>query len=127
MDHVSDAVRPIDTTTSRADRPAIPNIVTRTISSTAAAIVALPALAIAGAPVHASGMQMFVAFAIAVVAFIASTTLASARLAALVGVALVAVCAWLLAQVSFPAAAWVVAPALGFGAGLIAPTRNFRG
>src|SRR2546423_11974396 len=126
MDQVSDAVRPVDAPTSRPARPAIPDIVTRTVSGAVAAVVALPALAIAGAPVHASPLQIFIAVGIAVVAFFAATALAAGRVGALVGVAVVGTSAWLLAQVSFPAAAWVVAPALGFGVRLIAPTRDYR-
>src|SRR2546425_8294117 len=126
MDHVSDAVRPIDRPTSRADRPAIPDIVTRTVSGAVAAVVGLPALSIAGVPVHASALQFSLAISIAAVAFFAAASLASAQLAALAGIAVVGVCAWLLAQVSFPAAALVVAPALGFGGGLISPGRDYR-
>src|SRR5437763_16456291 len=126
MDHVSDAVRPIDATTSRAIRPVIPDIVAHTISCAVVAVVALPALSIAGAPVHGSALQLFLAVAISAVAFLAAAALALGRIAALVGLVVVAVSAWLLAQVSFPAAAWVVAPAVGFGAGLIAPWRDFQ-
>src|SRR5437763_15409323 len=126
MDHVSEAIRPVDAPTARADPPAIPDIVTRTITGAVAAVVALPALAIAGAPVHASVVQLFVAVALAGVAFVAAAAFASARFAALPGVAVVSVSAWLLAQVSFPAAACVVAPALGFGTGMIAGVRDYR-
>src|SRR5437764_7942631 len=123
MDQVSDPVRPVDAPVSRSDRPAIPDIVTRTIAGAVAGLVVLPALAIAGAPVHASALQMFVAVAIAVLGVIVGTALRGGRVAGLVGVAVVGASAWLLAQVSFPAAAWVVAPALGFGAGLIGSSR----
>src|SRR6266487_957417 len=104
MDHVSDAVRPIDAPTSRADRPAIPDIVTRTISIAVVAVVVLPALAIAGAPVHASAIQIATALPIALVAFVVANALASSRVATLAGVAIVGVCVWLLAQAAFPAA-----------------------
>src|SRR4029078_3992371 len=120
MDHVSDAVRPIDGPTSHTDRLPISDIVTRTVSTPVFPVLALPALSIAGVPVHASAPQMFIAIAISALGFVAGSALASGRVARIVGVGIVGVSAWLLAQVSFPAAAWVVAPALGYGAGLIA-------
>src|SRR4051794_24766682 len=98
MDHVSDAVRPVDPPISRAAPRASLDIVTRTISGAVVAVLALPALSIAGAPVHASAVQFCVAVAIAVFAFLAAAALASGRFAALVGVAIVAASAWLLAQ-----------------------------
>ena len=98
MDHVSDAVRPIVATTSRAIRPVIPDIVARTISCAVVAVVALPALSIAGAPVHGSALQLFLAVAISAVAFLAAAALALGRIAALVGLVVVAVSAWLLAM-----------------------------
>ncbi len=90
------------------------------IAAAGAGIVAAPAAAIAGAPVHASMLQLGIATAIAVAAAIAARWLARGTFAPAVVVA-GGVAAWLLAQASYPVAAWVVAPPAGVAAGLCWP------
>ena len=80
--------------------------------------VALPAAATIGAPVHAPVWQGLVGGAIAALAAAASMRAARAGYLQPVGVAIVAVASWLLAQSSYPVAAWLVAPSLGTGVAL---------
>ncbi len=90
------------------------------LAAAGAGIVAAPAVAIAGAPVHASVVQFVVATAIAIAAAFAARWLVRGTFAP-VAVAAGAVATWLLAQASYPVAAWVVAPATGVAAGLCWP------
>ena len=85
-----------------------------------AGVTALPALAIARAPVHASPFQCVIAVLIALFAFAVGASATRGRVLPLVGVIGAGTGAWLLAQASYPVAAWLVAPVLGFGAGLAA-------
>jgi len=48
------------------------------------------------------------------------------QLLQLAGGAQVCVAAWLLAQASYPVAAWIIAPTLGVGVGLVMPTGRRR-
>jgi peptidoglycan/xylan/chitin deacetylase (PgdA/CDA1 family) len=89
--------------------------------------LALPALAIAGAPVHAKPPQIAVAGMIAVCAAAVATRIRGGRLLPLAGTAAAGVAAWLLAQASYPVAAWLIAPALGIGAGLASGRPDRRG
>jgi peptidoglycan/xylan/chitin deacetylase (PgdA/CDA1 family) len=91
-----------------------------------AGTLVLPALAIAGAPVHASALQMAVALVIAVVVAAGISMLPRALLLHLAGGAMVCAAAWLLAQASYPVAAWIIAPTLGAGVGLVTPAARRR-
>jgi len=75
----------------------------------------LPALAIRGAPVHASFAQALLAVLIGGAAFVLAGRPGQQRPLAPLGGGIVAVAAWLLAQVSYPAAGWIVAVSLGLG------------
>jgi peptidoglycan/xylan/chitin deacetylase (PgdA/CDA1 family) len=86
----------------------------------------LPALAIVGAPVHASALQIAVAVAIGVAVAAGASVLRRGQLLQLAGGAQVCVAAWLLAQASYPVAAWIIAPTLGVGVGLVMPTGRRR-
>jgi peptidoglycan/xylan/chitin deacetylase (PgdA/CDA1 family) len=77
--------------------------------------VILPALAISGKPVSAPPLMAAVAAAIGLAFMSAALPFTSTRLLAPVGVAMVGVAAWLLAQASYPVGAWLVAPTLGVG------------
>lgn len=93
----------------------------RVIRETAAAAlgaVALPAVATVGAPVHAPVWQGLVGVAVAAAVAVATMRLARSGSLQLVGVAIVSVTCWLLAQSSYPVAAWLVAPSLGIGTAL---------
>jgi peptidoglycan/xylan/chitin deacetylase (PgdA/CDA1 family) len=89
--------------------------------------LALPALAIGGAPVHAKPVQVVVAIVIGLLAAAAATRVRSSRLLPLAGIVAAGVAAWLLAQASYPVAAWLIAPALGVGAGLASGRPDPRG
>lgn len=90
------------------------------IAAAGGGIVALPALAILGDPVHASAGQSGVAMLLAVLVGIAVSRLASPPMAP-VAVLAGGTGAWLLAQASYPVAGWVVAPIIGIVAGLSWP------
>ncbi len=92
----------------------------------AAAVCVLPALAIAGEPVRASLLQCAVAGAIALAAILVASAAPRVRLLAGLGVLGCGTAAWLLAQVSYPVASWLIGPALGLGAGLAAPSATIR-
>jgi peptidoglycan/xylan/chitin deacetylase (PgdA/CDA1 family) len=92
----------------------------------AAGTLLLPALAIAGAPVHASALQFVVALVVAVAIAAATSMLPRGGLLHLVGGVLVCVAAWLLSQASYPVAAWIIAPTLGAGVGLVIPDASRR-
>ncbi len=66
---------------------------------------------------------MAIAVGLAAAGFALGSMFAPSRVLAVVGVVVVGACGWLLAQVSFAGAAWVVAVAAGFGAGLIVGVR----
>jgi len=89
--------------------------------------LALPPLAIAGAPVHAKPLQIAVAAVIAVCAAAFATRVRGGRLLPLAGIVAAGVAAWLLAQASYPVAAWLIAPTLGIGAGLASGRPDPRG
>ncbi len=86
----------------------------------------LPAVAIVGAPVHAAVWQAVVAAAIALGAAWLVSRLDGGRFGPLLGVAISGAAAWLLAQVSYPVGAWIIAPMLGCGIGLVCPTPGAR-
>jgi peptidoglycan/xylan/chitin deacetylase (PgdA/CDA1 family) len=92
----------------------------RYVASGLAGVAVLPALAVARAPVHATPFQCAIAVVIALFAFAVGALLARVRVLAVLGVLGAGTAAWLLAQASYPVAAWLIAPALGFGAGLVA-------
>jgi peptidoglycan/xylan/chitin deacetylase (PgdA/CDA1 family) len=89
--------------------------------------LALPALAIAGAPVHAKPPQIAVAGGIAVCAAAVATRGRRGRLLPITGILAAGVAAWLLAQASYPVAGWLIAPAVGVGAGLASGRPDPRG
>ena len=88
------------------------------VSSGLPGVLVLPALAIAGAPAHASAFQCAISVLIALAAFGVAARFASRRALAPLAIVGAGCGAWLLAQASYPVAAWLVAPAFGFGAGL---------
>ncbi len=88
----------------------------------AAGAVALPPLAVLGAPVHASPLQAAVAALLAIAVGMAASPLASRWLAP-VSIVLAGTAAWLLAQASYPVAAWIIAPLVGIAAGFCWPRR----
>lgn len=90
------------------------------LAAAGAGIVAAPAAAIAGAPVHASALQLAVATAIAIVAAIVARWIVRGAFGPIAVVA-GGVAAWLLAQASYPAVAWLIAPTAGVAAGLCWP------
>lgn len=83
--------------------------------------LALPSLAIAGAPAHASALQIAVAAAIALFAFMAGLRLPRSPLLLAAGVAVVGAATWLLSQASYPVAGWIIAPMLALGVALARP------
>ena len=89
-------------------------------------VLILPALAVAGAPARASAFQCAISVLIALVAFGVAARFAARRALAPLAIAGAGCGAWLLAQASYPVAAWLVAPAFGFGAGLAFDARAFR-
>jgi peptidoglycan/xylan/chitin deacetylase (PgdA/CDA1 family) len=96
------------------------------VSSGLPGVLLLPALAIAGAPVHASAFQCAISVLIALVAFGVAARFAARRALAPLAIVGAGCGAWLLAQASYPVAAWLVAPVFGFGAGLAFDDRAFR-
>lgn len=80
----------------------------------------LPAVATIGEPVHGPIWQAVVAAAIAAIVIGLTSHHARARYGPLVGVAVVGGACWLLAQASYPVAAWLIAPMLGIGISLAA-------
>jgi len=87
-------------------------------------VLVLPALAIAGAPVRATVLQCAISVLIALAVFVSAASFTRPQLApfAIIGAG---AGAWLLAQASYPVAAWLIAPAFGFGAGLAFDSRAF--
>ena len=79
----------------------------------------LPALAIAGSPVHAKPLHLAVSTMLAIAVWFAASRFVRNSWLALVGVAMGAVSAWLLAQASYPVAAWLVAPTIGLAAAFV--------
>jgi peptidoglycan/xylan/chitin deacetylase (PgdA/CDA1 family) len=90
----------------------------RGIASAGLGTSALPAVATIGAPVHAPIWQGMVGVAIVGVCAVAAARLAGGKYPRAVGLALIAVACWLLAQSSYPVAAWLIAPTLGIGIAL---------
>lgn len=79
----------------------------------------LPALAIAGSPVHAKPLHLAVSTMIAIAVWFAASRFVRNSWLALVGVAMGAVSAWLLTQASYPVAAWLVAPTIGLAVAFV--------
>lgn len=75
----------------------------------------MPAIATIGAPVHGPIWQAIVGIMIAAATAFAVSPIVAGRMLPLLGVAMAGVASWLLAQASYPVAAWLVAPTLGLG------------
>jgi peptidoglycan/xylan/chitin deacetylase (PgdA/CDA1 family) len=105
-----------------AGRASVRTRVAIPIAAAGAGAAVMPALAMYGGSMHASAMQVGVAALLAVLAVGAASRLANALLLP-VAVVVGGTAAWLLAQASYPAAAWVVAPSAGIAAGLCWPGR----
>lgn len=90
----------------------------------------LPAVATIGAPVHGPIWQAVVAAAIATTIIVLTLRHETAWYGRLIGIGMAGVACWLLAQASYPVAAWLIAPTLGFGisvaAGVGAPPSTNR-
>jgi peptidoglycan/xylan/chitin deacetylase (PgdA/CDA1 family) len=93
--------------------------------------VALPAAATIGAPVHAAIWQGAVGALLAAVVCALALPFARAWYFRPLGVAIAGVACWLLAQASYPVAAWLIAPTLGlavaFASGGVARMGALRG
>ena len=85
------------------------------LSSLAVGAVVLPAAAIIGAPVHAAIWQGIVGVLVATLVVAVATRVQSASYLRPIGVVVAGVSCWLLAQASYPVAAWLIAPTLGIG------------
>lgn len=87
---------------------------------------ALPSLAIAGSPVHASAVQICVAAVITVSTALVAAVVPRSSLLSVGGAVASCLGCWLLSQASYPVAAWIIGPTLGAGIGLVAPERGVR-
>lgn len=85
----------------------------RALSIAGIGAVVLPAIATIGAPVHGAIWQAIVGVFVAAAVAGAVLRAVSAWYLRPIGVALAGVSCWLLAQASYPVAAWLIAPALG--------------
>lgn len=77
--------------------------------------VVLPATATIGAPVHAAIWQGAVGSLVAALVAVVASRFARIWYVRPVGVLMAGVACWLLAQASYPVAAWLIAPVLGLG------------
>jgi peptidoglycan/xylan/chitin deacetylase (PgdA/CDA1 family) len=98
--------------------------VTPIAAALARSALVLPALAVAGSPVHAGPLQVVIAEVISVSAFLLTERVGGGRSLALLGATMGAVSAWLLSQATAPAAVYVVAPSLGAGLGLVSRSKD---
>lgn len=96
------------------------------LAAAGAGAVALAPLAILGAPVHAHLSQAGIALVIAAVAAFVAARVAGRRVLLVIGVFAGGTAGWLLAQASYPAAAWLVAPLLGLAVGFTMPQPGAR-
>ena len=96
------------------------------IAAAGAGSVAMAPLAILGPPVHAHLSQAGVALVMAALVAAAVARLTGGRVLLAGGALLVGTAAWLLAQASYPVAAWLVAPVLGMAIGFTTPERGGR-
>lgn len=96
----------------------------RAIATAGIGAVVLPAVAIMGAPVHGAIWQAIVAVSVAAALAAAASRVAMAWYLRPIGIAMAGVSCWLLAQVSYPVGAWLIAPALGLA---IASSTDVRG
>lgn len=113
------ATEPPTARIARAARPAL-----APLSVAGLGAVVLPAVATVGVPVHAPVWQAAVGVLVAGVAVVTAGHTSRRGYERLAGVAMVGTACWLLAQASYPVAAWVVAPTLGLGIALACGGRN---
>ena len=104
---------PTETTRRHVGRPAAALAL---FASAVPALVVLPGLAIAGAPVHAAPFPIFLTAVIAAPAFAAAARLLKTPIPPLVSAAILALGFWLLQQASYPGAGLILAPLFGCGA-----------
>ena len=79
--------------------------------------IVLPATATIGSPVHAAIWQGAVGFLVATLVAAVASRFARGWYLRPIGVVMAGVACWLLAQASYPVAAWLIAPVLGLGIG----------
>jgi peptidoglycan/xylan/chitin deacetylase (PgdA/CDA1 family) len=120
-----------DSTFAGAPRPTSPAVrgaLARTsapIAAAAAGALLLPALAIAGAPVHASPVYVAAAFVVPAAVWWLASRVSVPRWAPLLAVAMAGVAMWLLAQASYPFAALLIAPMLAIAVAFVRRQRLF--
>ena len=105
-----DAVQP-----PTADTPGVALRWARAFAVAGIGAVVLPAVATIGAPVHGAIWQGVIGVFVAAAIAAAALRVATAWYLRPVGVVVAGVSCWLLAQASYPVAAWLIAPALGIG------------
>ena len=106
--HMVDAVQP-----PTADTASVALRWARGVAVAGIGAVVLPAVATIGAPVHGAIWQGMVGVLAAAAIAGAVLRVVSAWYLRPIGVALAGVSCWLLAQASYPVAAWLIAPTLG--------------
>jgi peptidoglycan/xylan/chitin deacetylase (PgdA/CDA1 family) len=115
-----------DSTVTTSSRPAPPphvldafGRVTAPVAAAAAATLALPAIAIAGAPVHANAFYVVIAFALSIAVWWLASRVEFPPWSPVPAIAIAAAAMWLLAQASYPFAALLVAPMTAIAVALI--------
>ncbi len=99
----------------------------RTLSVLGLGAIVLPAVAVVGAPIHAAIWQGVVGVLVAALVTVVAVRVKPTWYLRPVGVVVAGVACWLLAQASYPVAAWLIAPTLGIGiAGSTAASKIWR-